>query len=219
MGQFAGGIVTFVIIIIAIVQALSPVFQAIAKANDKSRLPPGKNGGSRGKMNSEVPSDSLFLPELNQQGMSRPAAMASRGKQNQRPQNVASAQRGEQSRQKQRQPAGNKNASKKGSTTANASGNRSPGSGVGAHVDSFIGQHVKSHIGKQIGDAVKNDISDQVRSHLGEDKNKQTAPTATTTHGSVAAGDLLTALRSPQGVRQAILISEVLGKPKALRRS
>ncbi len=222
MGQFAGGFVTFVIIVIAIVQALTPIFQAIAKANDKSKLAPGNNSGGSGNMNSNVPSDSSFLPELNQQGMPRPAAMVSRPKQNHQPQktqNAATAQRGQQSRQKQRQPAGNEKASQKTSSNARTSGNRSSGSGVGAHVDSFIGQHVKSHIGKQIADAVQHDINAQVRSHLGEDKNKQAASTASTTHGSATAGDLLTALRSPEGVRQAILISEVLGKPKALRRS
>lgn len=219
MGQFAGGIVTFVIIIIAIVQALSPIFQAISKANEKSKQGAGNGGRVPDGMKSNVPQDSAFLPELNQQGMPRPAAMASRPQANQRPQNTSGGQRGQQSRQKQRQPANNKNASQKGSASANTKGSRSSGSGVGAHVESYIGQHVKSHIGKQIGDAVQHDISDQVRSHLGDDKNKQAAPTATSTHGSAAAGDLLAALRSPQGVRQAILISEVLGKPKALRRS
>jgi len=224
MGQFAGGIVTFVIIVVAIVQALAPVFQAISKANEKSRLGPGNNGGGMGDMNRNVPSDSSFLPELNQQGIARPAAMASRPQQNQRPQkpqNAANAQRGQQSRQKQQQqpPARNKNSPKKGSANAGPGAPKPSGSGVGAHVESFIGQHVQSHIGKQISDAVRNDISDQVRSHLGDDKNQQAAPAAATTHGSAAAGDLLAALRSPQGVRQAILISEVLGKPKALRRS
>lgn len=222
MGQFAGGIVTFIIIVVAIVQALAPVFQAISKANEKSKLAPGNSGGGMNNMNSSVPSDSSFLPELNQQGVPRPAARAPRPQQNQRPQksqNSRNAQRGQQSRQKQQQPAKNKNAPQKGSANPSISGPRSSGSGVGAHVESFIGQHVKSHIGKQISDAVKNDINDQVRSHLGDDKNQPAAPAAATTHGSAAAGDLLAALRSPQGVRQAILISEVLGKPKALRRS
>ena len=93
------------------------------------------------------------------------------------------------------------------------------GSGVAAHVESFIGGHVDEHIGHQVADAVKTDVGDQVRHHLGEDRNKPTAPTAATTHGSAAAGDLLLALRSPEGVRQAILMSEILTKPKALRRS
>ncbi|MDA1231100.1 MAG: hypothetical protein O2856_10020 [Planctomycetota bacterium] len=131
-----------------------------------------------------------------------------------RPQDTQGAPRGQQNRPKKQQgtPSG------KSVRNTSSSADRSPGSGVGAHVDAFIRQHVSSHIGHQIDANVKQDISDQVRSHLGEDKNKQTDPTATTSHGSAAAGDLLSALRSPQGVRQAILIAEVLGKPKALRR-
>ncbi len=218
MGPFVGGIVTFVIIVVAILQALAPVFQAISKANEKSKQPPANNFGGGGNTYGNVPADSAFLPELNQKGTQRPAAQVPRPHQNQKSQknqHAANAQRGQQSRQKQRPPAGNKKTPQKAPSNASS---RPTGSGVGAHVESFIGEHVKSHIGKQIGDAVQQNITDQVRSHLGEDKNKQVA-SAATTHGSAAAGDLLTALRSPQGVRQAILISEVLGKPKALRRS
>lgn len=131
-----------------------------------------------------------------------------------RPQGPQGAPRGQQSGPKKQQ------GTSPGKTVRNisSSGDRSPGSGVGAHVDAFIGQHVSSHIGHQIDANIKQDIRDPVRSHLGEDKNKQPVPTGTTSHGSAAAGDLLSALRSPQGVRQAILIAEVLGKPKALRR-
>ncbi len=153
---------------------------------------------------------SSFLPEMTQQGTQRPAAIAARS----RPRKTTEPARSQQARPRKQQsgatgrPSGNP-----------VGGERSPGSGVGAHVDSFIGQHVKAHIGHQGGDSVKNDISDQVRSHLGEDRNKPSAPAAATTHGSAAAGNLLLALRSPEGVKQAILMSEILSKPKALRRS
>ena len=125
-----------------------------------------------------------------------------------RPQNVQGAPRSQKGQPKQQGISGAKPAQS----------GRSPGSGVGAHVDAFIGQHVQSHIGHQIDANVKQDISDSVRSHLGADNSKQPVPTASTSHGSVAAGNLLSALRSPEGVRQAILIAEVLGRPKALRR-
>jgi len=151
-----------------------------------------------------------FLPEMTQQGVPRAAVTTSRS----RPSKKQETARGQQSR------SGKKPNAPTARPSAKSVGiDRSPGSGVGSHVDTFIGQHVKSHIGNQLADSVKTDISDQVRSHLGEDKNRPSAPTAATTHGSAAAGDLLLALRSPQGVRQAILISEVLSKPKALRRS
>lgn len=209
MGQFVGGLVTFFIIMVAIIQAIAPIIQSISKANEKSTQPPGTN--LRGPRNAErdVPPQASFLPELTQQGRPRPASTASLPQPNSRSQNPL---RGQQGRQKQK-PA----KSSKSDSTASRAGKSPPGSGVGAHVEAYIGQHVKSHIGKQIGDAVKTDISDQVRSHLGDDRNSQSATTSTT-HGSSAAAELLRALRSPEGVRQAILISEVLSKPKALRR-
>ena len=153
---------------------------------------------------------SSFLPEMTQQGLPRPAAIAA----GTRPSKTTKSVRGQQPR-----PGKSQSGATAKPSARPVGADRSPGSGVGAHVATFIGQHVKSHIGNQLSDTIKTDISDQVRSHLGEDKNKPSMPTAATTHGSAAAGDLLLALRSPQGVRQAILISEVLSKPKALRRS
>lgn len=151
-----------------------------------------------------------FLPEMTQKGAPPAAATTSRSRTSKKQEPA----RGQQSRPRKQQ--GGQTA---GTSATHAGNERSSGSGVGAHVDSFIGQHVKSHIGHQLSDAVTMDITDQVRSHLGEDKNRPSGPTAATTHGSAAAGDLLLALRSPQGVRQAILISEVLSRPKSLRRS
>ncbi len=129
----------------------------------------------------------------------------------------SSGQRGTQkptSRREQRMQRAQRKVEPVASTS-----DRSAGSGVGAHVDSFIGQHVKSHIGNQIQESVKSDISNQVKSHLGERSNPDPTAAAATAHGSVAAADILAALRNPAGVRQAILMSEILSKPKALRRS
>ncbi len=211
MGPFLGGIITFIVIIVGLIQTLAPVFKSIKESIEKSKGQPSRNPVRPEGMNSVDASS--FLPEMRQQGMPRPAAMTARPASVSRPPNNVRPARGQQPqpRKQQRGAAGTPSARPDRA-------DRSPGSGVGAHVDSFIGQHVKSHIGRQPGDAAKKDISDQVRSHLGEDKNKPLVPTAATTHGSAAAGDLLLALRSPQGVRQAILISEVLSKPKALRR-
>lgn len=128
-----------------------------------------------------------------------------------------SGQRGTQKPKSRREQRIQRNQ-RKVETVAPTSG-RSAGSGVGSHVDSFIGDHVKSHIGHQIKESVKNDVSDQVRNHLGERSNTDATAAAATAHGSVAAADILAALRNPAGVRQAILMSEILSKPKALRRS
>ena len=203
-----GAVITVVFIIAGIIQALAPIFKAISEANEKARRQSMQ--GSDGARARSTNASGSFPPERTQQegprsvaGVSRPANAARSSKKE------GTARRQSARSKKQQGDAGGKPAPKSAPSSI---------SGVGAHVDSYIGQHVKSHIGHQIGDAVRNDISDQVRSHLGEDKDKPTAPAVATTHGSVAAGDLLLALRSPQGVKQAIMISEVLSKPKALRR-
>ena len=96
-----------------------------------------------------------FLPEMTQQGVPRPAAAVSQ------PANSSRSARNKPNPSKKQKQQG----STKGQTSAKtATGNRSPGSGVGAHVDSYIGQHVKSHIGQQLNESVKHDIADQVRS-------------------------------------------------------
>ena len=212
MGPFFGTLVTIIFIIAGLVQALAPVFKSIAEANEKAKREAlAKAGGNRSGSRKDPDS---FLPQMTQQGMPQQTSRATRPPDSAGSSEAPGAQRRQAARPKKKQ---NVPAAKPASKSTPAAAPR--GSGVGSHVDSYISQHVKSHIGQQIGDAVKNDISDQVRSHLGDDKNKPTAPGAATTHGSAAAGDLLSALRSPQGVRQAIIISEVLGRPKSLRRS
>ena len=207
-----GAVITVVVIIAGLVQALAPIFKAISEANEKARRQSMQgSGNARARSTSDSGS---FFPDGTQQDGPRPVSAVSR------PGNAArSSEKGGMPRRQSPRSKKQQADSRGKPAPKSAQAAQSRISGVGEHVDSYIGQHVKSHIGHQIGDAVKNDISDQVRSHLGEDKNKPTAPSSATTHGSVAAGDLLLALRSPQGVKQAILISEVLSKPKALRRS
>lgn len=217
MGGFVGGLITVVVIIVGLIQALAPVFKSISEAIEKSNRPPLQNPRPPGGMNADNPTS--FLPEMTQQSVPRRAA-ASPGPANvPRPQSVARPARGQQERGQQQRGRKQQVAATAKPTARPAGGDRAPGSGVGAHVESYIGQHVKSHIGHQLADSVKNDIGDQVRSHLGEDRNKPVVPAAATTHGSAAAGDLLLALRSPEGVRQAILMNEILSKPKSRRRA
>ena len=205
MGNFFGGLVTLVIIIVGIVQALAPIFKSISEANEKRNRPPvpPPAAGRRQAVN-----PGSFLPEMVQPSVQRPVTVSPR------PQGDSAQGRSQPPRSRKQSGGGT------GKSTAKPSKeNRSPGSGVGSHVDAFIGQHVKSHIGHQIDTSVKNDISDQVRNHLGEGNKPDTTSATATSHGSVAAADLLSALRSPAGVKQAILMSEILSKPKALRRS
>jgi hypothetical protein len=94
---------------------------------------------------------------------------------------------------------------------------RPPGSAVREHVESYIGAHVKAHMGRDVDAFVKKDIDERVKSHLGS-QSSQAVEMAAPSVGDQAATDLLKALKSPEGVRQAILVSEILSRPRALRR-
>ena len=80
------------------------------------------------------------------------------------------------------------------------------GSGIDAHVDSYIDQHVESHI--------NHGVNESVRQHLGN-RTRETRTSDT----EALASEVVAALRNPQDVKKAILIGEVLLKPRALRQN
>lgn len=91
------------------------------------------------------------------------------------------------------------------------------GSGLRDHVESYIGDHVKSHMGRDVDAHVKKEIDERVKSHLGS-QSSQAVEMSGKPANEHAATDLLKALKSPEGVRQAIMVHEVLSRPRALRR-
>lgn len=125
--------------------------------------------------------------------------------------------------QKQQRPANAKSGGKgksqqprpaKAETAAQRPGERA----AATHLQtSSLGQGVRSHLHEfmepnRVGNAVQQDINQAVRKDLG--------PTAAS-DAVVRAGNihpLAKALRDPQGVRQAILLNEILSRPKSLRR-
>ncbi|MCX7408934.1 MAG: hypothetical protein NTZ32_12725 [Planctomycetales bacterium] len=78
--------------------------------------------------------------------------------------------------------------------------------------DGVRSQHLQTSMEpNRIEAAVQRDIDGAVLQDLGSDRSRETGQRADNPHPLVAV------LRSPQGIRQAILLNEVLGKPKALR--
>lgn len=71
-------------------------------------------------------------------------------------------------------------------------------------------QKVDAEVKLDVVSAVQRDISDAVQSDIGVDGTK-VVKQASTVH------PLVKALRDPQGVRQAILLNEILNRPKSLR--
>ncbi|MEZ6059596.1 MAG: hypothetical protein R3C19_04470 [Planctomycetaceae bacterium] len=92
------------------------------------------------------------------------------------------------------------------------------GTGIGSHVDQYISQHVSQHLDHDVDESVTADIVNSVNSHLGSRDREMPALTGNRQAAS-PAGDIVRLLRNPEGIRQAILINEVLTRPRALRRS
>lgn len=96
------------------------------------------------------------------------------------------------------------------------------GSSISQHVDEYIGQHVAEHIDNDVEEYVEATIVDSVDSHLGKRDAEMPKPTGgpspSTSGGNSAAAEVAKLLRDPKGVRNAILISEILSRPRALRR-
>jgi hypothetical protein len=138
----------------------------------------------------------------------------------QRPQNQPNQGSRQQQRPKQPQkknPQKQPTASQQQQMSKKGQKPRSVGSGVAEHVDSYIGDHVRSHMGRDVDNFVKKDIDERVRSHLGSQSSKPVEMSASDT-GSAAADDILSVLKTPAGVRHAILVNEILSRPRSLRK-
>ncbi len=86
------------------------------------------------------------------------------------------------------------------------------GEGLRAHVSNFVkGERIPAEVQQDL----KNRIAAEVQADLGPSR-LSAAPSVTTQHRP--AHPLITLLRNPEGVRQAIALQEILQRPRALRR-
>ncbi|MCH2211781.1 MAG: hypothetical protein MK110_10790 [Fuerstiella sp.] len=108
--------------------------------------------------------------------------------------------------------------SRQPSTEVTPVNTRSLGSGISEHVDTYISQHVAEHVESHTDDFVEVDIVDSVESHLGDRPAELSELTRTEAPQPAIADEFRSLLRSRSGVRQAILINEVLKKPRGLER-
>lgn len=138
---------------------------------------------------------------------------------NQRPQSQQVQSGRPQQRQKQQQKKNQQKpaASNQQQQVAKTQKPRNLGSGVAQHVDSFIGDHVRSHMGRDVDNFVQKDIEERVKSHLGSQSSAPVEMLATG-QSSFSAENILSVLKTPAGVRQAILVNEILSRPKSLRK-
>ena len=92
------------------------------------------------------------------------------------------------------------------------------GSGITDHVDTYISRHVSEHVDSHVDDFVEADIAESVVSHLGSRPKEIGDLTSSHTDPLTPAARFRKLLKSQNGVRQAILLNEVLTKPRILRR-
>lgn len=91
------------------------------------------------------------------------------------------------------------------------------GESVRRHVDQYIARSgVSEHVKQHILAAVK-ELEEEIREEFGSGQALQEAASAVKSKHT-ARQDVAKLFRTPAGARQAIIASEILGKPKALRR-
>ncbi|MEQ9409141.1 MAG: hypothetical protein RIK87_15505 [Fuerstiella sp.] len=203
--------VKFIIFLIVIVFS---VIQSIVKAaNEKAEKnrAQGADPGRRQRVQSEI---EAFLADVSGTG-NRPqadaAAQQNAERRQQRKKRLQEERRKQQQRkQAQQRPAAAKRPPRPAKT-------RSVGSGISQHVDQYMAQHVSEHIDRDASEFVEATVVDSVEAHLG---NRQVEmPTmAPLTQKNQAAADVVALLKDPVGVRNAILVNEILSRPAVLRR-
>jgi len=136
----------------------------------------------------------------------KPAAAANRPRRKARSQRRQ--QRPEQAEQKRR---AQERARAEAEQRARAEKSRS-GSTLSEHVNQYIGQHVDQHIGHGIDEEIPIEVVNEAATGPREKS------TAEVTASSVNIADITAMLRSPGGMQQALIASEILARPRSLRR-
>lgn len=91
------------------------------------------------------------------------------------------------------------------------------GSGISRHVNEYISQHVDEYIDHDVEEYVEATIVESVEENLG-DRSEEMPPLTGRRPARSAAADVAGLLRNPEGVRNAILVNEILSRPRALRK-
>ena len=192
------------------------VFAIIAIVRALKNAAEDKKGGQRVNANAperrrRVQSEiDAFLTEVGA-GEPVPPAQANQQKSKQQ-------RRQQQSQQQNASAASQRQAPLERQTQNSPTKERSLGSGINEHVDSYISQHVAEHIETDVDDFVEAHIVDSVESHLGDHSTELPSLTSSGPIQPTSASEFRKLLKSRSGVRQAVLLNEVLKRPSSLRR-
>jgi hypothetical protein len=200
-------ILDFIVPLFVLISVIAGMINSVKQAAAKNPAAPPP----RAPMTPAQESMGRFLDGLPPEDRQQTASQRPQNQPNQGSRQQQQRQKQNQKKNSQKQPAASQQQPKKVQKP------RTVGSGVSEHVDSFIGDHVRSHMGRDVDNFVKKDIDERVRSHLGSQSSKPVEMSASDT-GSAAADDILSVLKTPAGVRHAILVHEILSRPRSLRK-
>ena len=208
-------IVILIFVVLRIVFSISKANENAQKKKPRVQADPGR----KQRVQSEI---EAFLSEVsgNKQPAEQDDAELARRRQKQQ-RRTAEAKRRQQEEQQRRQADGEKRRRREQQASSSKSrhkGERKVGSGVAAHVDQYIGQHVSEHINNDVDEYVDATIVDSVEEHLGDRKLEMPTMATSSVKTSSAAAAVAKMLRNPEGVRSAIIVNEILSRPRPLRR-
>ena len=90
------------------------------------------------------------------------------------------------------------------------------------HVDTYIRQHVEEYVESHVDDYLDDDIVESVETHLGSRAGGWSMSESLSSSDSGPSPDagarFRQLLRSQDGMRQAILLNEILQRPGSIRR-
>ena len=202
---------------IAVVAGIISSIKESLTAKSKQQNAPPESQRSRAQTEIAAFLSGSSAPAQRPQQPARPAVAPQRPMNQQGQQQQSEPLRPKQKQKQKQKPQRTGLAEAQPKQTSKPKSERNIGSGVREHVDSYIGDHVKTHMGRDVDAHVKKEIDERVKSHLGSQSSQAVEMTGQPVN-EYAASDLLKALKSPEGVRQAILVSEILSRPRALRR-
>ena len=207
------GKLIFFLVVIGFSVMQSIIKAANEKAKERERLAQAGQPGRKHRVQSEIES---FLQEVtgNPVQKERPRQGDSqRTKQRRERRRQEAGTRKQQGEEQRRQQAAKARTKSKARTPVTSK--RPVGSGISEHVDQYIGQHVNDYMDHDVKEYVETSIVDSVDSHLGQ---RSLEMPASTQKKRPAASPVAALLKNPEGIRNAILVNEILSRPRALRK-
>ncbi|MCR9200469.1 MAG: hypothetical protein NXI04_17680 [Planctomycetaceae bacterium] len=207
------------LIVVLIILGFSAVQSMIKAANEKAKKEQRQaQGGARPRQRATVQNEiESFLEGINDP---QPTAAPRQG---------SDSIRTRERRERRRQQAEAKKAEARNRQAAQKKAAREArkreadrkreaiGSGISRHVNEYISQHVDEYIDHDVEEYVEATIVESVEDNLG-DRSEEMPPLTGQKPTRSAAADVARLLRNPEGVRNAILVNEILSRPRALRK-